>query len=51
MAPSNAYSASGNLLSGVAQNPMVNSAINNAFGVQSSAPKYQIINGQLVQVS
>jgi hypothetical protein len=51
MYPSNAYSASGNLLSGVAQNPMVNSAINNAFGVQSSAPKYQIINGQLVQVS
>jgi hypothetical protein len=51
MYPSNAYSASGNLLSGVAQNPMVNSAINNAFGVQSSAPKYQIVNGQLVQVA
>jgi hypothetical protein len=49
--PSNAYSASGNLLSGFAQNPTVNSALNNAFGVQSSAPKYQIINGQLVQVS
>jgi hypothetical protein len=51
MYPSNAYSASGNLLSGIAQNPMVNSAINNAFGVQSSAPKYQIVNGQLVQVA
>jgi hypothetical protein len=51
MAPSNAYSASGNLLSGVAQNPMVTGAINNAFGVQSSAPKYQIVNGQLVQVA
>jgi hypothetical protein len=51
MAPSNAYSASGNLLSGIAQNPMVTGAINNAFGVQSSAPKYQIVNGQLVQVS
>jgi hypothetical protein len=49
MAPSNAYSASGNLLSGIAQNPMVTGAINNAFGV-SNAPKYQIINGQLVQV-
>jgi hypothetical protein len=51
MAPSNAYSASGNLLSGFAQNPTVTSALNNAFGVQSSAPKYQIINGQLVQVA
>jgi hypothetical protein len=51
MAPSNAYSASGNLLTGVAQNPMVTGAINNAFGVQSSAPKYQIVNGQLVQVA
>ena len=51
MKPSNAYSASGNLFSGLAQNPMVTGAINNAFGVQSSAPKYQIINGQLVQVS
>jgi hypothetical protein len=51
MAAPNAYSASGNLLTGVANNPMVTSAINNAFGVQSSAPKYQIINGQLVQVS
>ena len=49
MYPSNAYSASGNFLSGVAQNPAVTSAINNAFGV-STAPKYQIINGQLVQV-
>jgi len=49
MAPSNAYSASGNLLTGVANNPMVTGAINNAFGV-SNAPKYQIINGQLVQV-
>jgi len=48
MAQPNAYSATGNLLSGVAQNPMVTGAINNAFGVQSSAPKYQIINGQLV---
>jgi hypothetical protein len=51
MAQPNAYSATGNLLSGVAQNPMVTGAINNAFGVQSSAPKYQIINGQLVQVA
>jgi hypothetical protein len=51
MYPSNAYSASGNLLSGIAQNPMVTGAINNAFGVQSSAPKYQIVNGQLVQVA
>jgi hypothetical protein len=34
MAPANAYSASGNLLSGFAQNPMVSSALNNAFGVQ-----------------
>jgi hypothetical protein len=54
MAPSNAYSASGNFLSGVAQNPAVGSALNNVFGVQttpSSAPKYQIINGQLVQVA
>ena len=51
MAQPNAYSASGNLLSGFAQNPMVSSALNNAFGVQSSAPKYQIINGQLVQVA
>ena len=51
MAAPNAYSASGNLLSGIAQNPMVTGAINNAFGVQSSAPKYQIINGQLVQVA
>jgi hypothetical protein len=50
MAPANAYSASGNLLSGVAQNPTVTSAINNAFGVSSPTPKYQIINGQLVQV-
>jgi hypothetical protein len=51
MAAPNAYSASGNLLSGIAQNPMVTGAINNAFGVQSSAPKYQIVNGQLVQVA
>jgi hypothetical protein len=53
MAPANAYSASGNFLSGVAQNPAVGSALNNAFGVQqtTSAPKYQIINGQLVQVA
>jgi hypothetical protein len=54
MAPANAYSASGNLLSGFAQNPAVGSALNNVFGVQttpSSAPKYQIINGQLVQVA
>jgi hypothetical protein len=51
MAQPNAYSATGNLLTGVAQNPMVTGAINNAFGVQSSAPKYQIINGQLVQVA
>jgi len=51
MYPSNAYSASGNVLSGIAQNPVVNSALNNAFGVQSSAPKYQIVNGQLVQVA
>jgi hypothetical protein len=51
MAQPNAYSATGNLLSGIAQNPMVTGAINNAFGVQSSAPKYQIINGQLVQVA
>lgn len=51
MAQPNAYSASGNLLSGIAQNPTVTSALNNAFGVQSSAPKYQIINGQLVQVA
>ena len=50
MAPANAYSASGNLLSGVDQNPTVTSAINNAFGVSSPTPKYQIINGQLVQV-
>lgn len=33
MAPSNAYSASGNFLSGVAQNPAVGSALNNVFGV------------------
>jgi len=53
MYPSNAYSASGNFLSGVAQNPAVTSALNNAFGVQqtTSAPKYQIVNGQLVQVA
>lgn len=53
MAPANAYSASGNFLAGVAQNPAVTSALNNAFGVQqtTSAPKYQIINGQLVQVA
>jgi hypothetical protein len=51
MAPANAYSASGNFLAGVAQNPMVTGAINNAFGVQTSTPKYQIINGQLVQVA
>jgi len=54
MYPSNAYSASGNFLSGVAQNPAVNSALSNVFGVatpSSSAPKYQIINGQLVQVA
>ena len=51
MAAPNAYSASGNLLTGVANNPMVTGAINNAFGVQSSAPKYQIVNGQLVQVA
>jgi hypothetical protein len=51
MYPSNAYSASGNLLTSVANNPMVTGAINNAFGVQSSAPKYQIVNGQLVQVA
>ena len=51
MKPSNAYSASGNLFSGFAQNPMVTGAINNAFGVSSSAPKYQIVNGQLVQVA
>jgi hypothetical protein len=51
MAQPNAYSATGNLFSGFAQNPMVTGAINNAFGVQSSAPKYQIVNGQLVQVA
>jgi hypothetical protein len=54
MAPANAYSASGNFLAGVAQNPAVGSALSNVFGVQttpSSAPKYQIINGQLVQVA
>jgi hypothetical protein len=34
MAPANAYSASGNFLAGVAQNPAVGSALNNAFGVQ-----------------
>jgi hypothetical protein len=53
MYPSNAYSASGNFLSGVAQNPVVTGALNSAFGVQptTSAPKYQIVNGQLVQVA
>jgi hypothetical protein len=52
MAPSNAYSATGNLLSGFSQNPTVTSALNNAFGVPTStAPKYQIVNGQLVQVA
>jgi hypothetical protein len=34
MAKPDAYSASGNLLTGVANNPMVTGAINNAFGVQ-----------------
>ena len=53
MYPSNAYSASGNFLTGVAQNPVVTGALNSAFGVQptTSAPKYQIVNGQLVQVA
>jgi len=50
MYPSNAYSATGNFFTGVAQNPAVTGAINNAFGV-SNTPKYQIINGQLVQVT
>jgi len=40
MAPANAYSASGNLLSGFAQNPMVGSALNNAFGVQPQQKTY-----------
>jgi hypothetical protein len=40
MAPANAYSASGNLLSGFAQNPMVSSALNNAFGVQPQQRTY-----------
>jgi hypothetical protein len=40
MAPANAYSASGNLLSGFAQNPMVSSALNNAFGVQPQQKTY-----------
>jgi hypothetical protein len=34
MAPANAYSASGNFLSGFAQNPAVGSALSNVFGVQ-----------------
>jgi hypothetical protein len=40
MAPANAYSASGNLLSGFAQNPIVGSALNNAFGVQPQQRTY-----------
>ena len=40
MAPANAYSASGNLLSGFAQNPMVGSALNNVFGVQPQQTTY-----------
>ena len=52
MYPSNAYSPSGSFWSGVAQNPTVTGALNNAFGVPTStAPKYQIVNGQLVQVA
>ncbi len=42
MAPANAYSASGNLLSGFAQNPMVSSALNNAFGVQPQQRTYTV---------
>ena len=34
MAPANAYSGTGNLLSGVANSPVFNNAINNAFGNQ-----------------
>jgi hypothetical protein len=47
MAPANAYSASGNLLSGFAQNPMVSSALNNAFGVQ---PQQTTFNDQQVEL-
>lgn len=47
MAPANAYSASGNLLSGFAQNPMVSSALNNAFGVQ---PQQTAFNDQQVEL-
>jgi hypothetical protein len=47
MAPANAYSASGNLLSGFAQNPMVGSALNNAFGVQ---PQQTTFNDQQVEL-
>jgi len=47
MAPANAYSASGNLLSGFAQNPMVGSALNNAFGVQ---PQQTAFNDQQVEL-
>lgn len=52
MAPVNAFSPTGQALSAFGSSPEFKNALNNAFGVpKSTAPKYQIINGQLVQVA
>jgi hypothetical protein len=40
MAPSNAYSLTGDVLSGVSRSPLVTGAINSAFGVQSPQRTY-----------
>ena len=54
MAPANAYSLSGNLLSGVAGSPNVTSALNRAFGVQPQPTQQQYtfnpVTGQYVPV-
>jgi hypothetical protein len=42
MAPSNAYSLTGDVLGGIAQSPLVTSAIDKAFGVQPQQRTYTL---------
>jgi hypothetical protein len=43
MAPANAYSLGGNLLSGAASSPVLSSAVNKAFGVPEKTTEQQLI--------
>ena len=46
MAPSNAYSVGGNLLSGAANSPVLNNAVNRAFGNTQPAQQMFTLNSQ-----